>query len=176
MFCTNCGIEFDDGAKVCPNCLKPKWSKLGEIDPNTANNQVKDDSNRDVGFWKKPIAGLVLLLIVVFIVVSFVPMMDIEEEVLVMKQVAEEYTTVEPYIVEKEVEKPYTEYKTKYLWPGRDIPSSESIQEYKVPVVRYSTDIEEVTEYREVTKTRLVERPVIETKTKRVSILRYWLD
>ena len=111
--------------------------------------------------------GLKIVLGIAVVVFCFVPLIPMSYEVVVDKQVSEEYTTVEPYIVLEEVEemgralvettKPYPG-GTTYTW---------------MPVPRTVT--KEVTTYREVTKTRLVTRPVVETLTKRVSILRYLL-
>jgi hypothetical protein len=80
-----------------------------------------------------------------------------------MKEVPEEYITVEPYTVEEEVREVvgyHTLYDLERGW-------------YQDPI--YRTVIKEVTKYREATKTRLVERPVVETETKLVSILGYLL-
>lgn len=96
-----------------------------------------------------------LIIISAVVVFGFVPMINMPYEVVVQKQVSEEYTTVEPYTVQ---EKEFKLFPT--LTPG---------ETEWAPVTR------DVTKYREVTKTRLVTRPVVETRTKRVSILRYLL-
>ncbi len=105
-----------------------------------------------------------LIIISAIIVFCFVPIMNMPYEVVVQKQVEEEYVTVEPYTVLEEVREPYTYYTIDKTSP---IPSS--------GVTRWRTVNKEVTKYREVIKTRLVVRPVVETRTKRVSILRYLL-
>ncbi len=110
-----------------------------------------------------------LIIISSVVVFCFVPVIDMPYEVIVEKQVSEEYTTVEPYTVQEEVREPYT----------ASVPSIIE-EDYKGPpetmsVTRWRTVTKEVTKYRGVTKTRLVTRPVVETRTKRVSILRYLL-
>ncbi len=103
-----------------------------------------------------------LIIISAIAVFCFVPMINMPYEVIVQKQVEEEYVTVEPYTVQEEVTEPYL-----YIREGPLSPDSW--------VTRWRTITKEVTKYREVTKTRLVTRPVVETRTKRVSILRYLL-
>ena len=108
-----------------------------------------------------------LIIISVVIVFCFVPMIDMPYEVVVQKQFSEEYTTLEPYTVLESMREPYTDYSRR-----------ENESSYALPnpgVTRWRTVNREVTKYREVTKTRLVTRPVVETRTKRVSILRYLL-
>ncbi len=104
---------------------------------------------------------------IVLIVFFFVPVMDMEYLVVVEKQVSEEYTTLEPYTVQERVTEQYGSYyniaEDKKSW-APTLPT---------PLLRTVT--KDVTKYREVTKTRLVTRPVAETRTKRVSILRYLL-
>ena len=108
-------------------------------------------------------------------------------EVIVQKQVEEEYTSVEPYTVLEGVQEPYT-VQEKVREPYTDYSRRENERAYALPnpgvtkwrtvtkdVTKYRTVTKEVTEYREVTKTRLVTRPVVETRTKRVSVLRYLL-
>ena len=98
-----------------------------------------------------------IVIISAIVVFCFVPMVNMPYEVIVQKQFSEEYTTLEPYIVLERVVNPY------YQAYGNPTPD------------QTRTDTKEVTKYREVTKTRLVTRPVVETRTKRVSILRYLL-
>ena len=83
--------------------------------------------------------------------------------VVVEKQV------LEPYTVLEEVPEPYQDWYNEVIWPD-----NAPVGEYyptvtQRPITRYRTVI------KEVTKTRLVTRPVAETQTKRVSILRYLL-
>ena len=108
-----------------------------------------------------------LILISLVLVFGFVPMINMPYEVIVQKQVSEEYTTVEPYTVQEEVEE-----MGRTLVPRANPSWTESTYTW-IPVPRTVT--KEVTKYREVTKTRMVERPFVETRTKRVSILRYLL-
>lgn len=105
-----------------------------------------------------------LWILVAIVVASFffVPMMNMTYEVIAQKQVTEEYTTIEPYIVQEKVTEPYLYIRDGVLGPNS----------YET---RLRTVTVNVTKYREVTKTRLVTRPVVETQTKRVSILRYLL-
>ena len=108
-----------------------------------------------------------LILISAVVVFCFVPMTDMSYEVIVQKQVTEEYTTVEPYNVLESIREPYTDYSPR-----------ENERAYALPnpgVTMWRTVTRNVTKYRDVTKTRLVTRPVAETQTKRVSILRYLL-
>ena len=111
--------------------------------------------------WLKIALGIAI------VVFCFVPVMDLPYEVVVQKQVSEEYTTVEPYTVQEEVEE-----MGRTLVPNVGRTWLEPTYKW-IPVPRTVT--KEVTKYREVTKTRLVYRPVVETRTKRVSILRYLL-
>jgi hypothetical protein len=131
-------------------------------------------------------------IISVALVFCFAPLANMSYEVIVQKQVPETYTTVEPYIVLEEVKEPYITYESYPHWqesewysnwkesvhyPGEwapNLPSGNWVWESR-PVTRYRTVTKEVTKYREVTKTRLASRPVVETQTRRVSILRYLL-
>ena len=103
-----------------------------------------------------------IILGTVIVVFCFAPFMPVSYEVVVQKQVEEEYTTIEPYIVLEEVEEPYMAY-----------PSLESGLTKKT--VQLRTVTKEITKYREVTKIRLITQPIVETRTKRVSTLRYLL-
>ena len=136
-----------------------------------------------------------LIIISAIVVFCFVPLMDMPYEVMVQKQVLEEYTTVEPYTVIEEVREAYTttgeiaewhdgglsEFKSRiYSTPEETLdafskvaPGYYTIRQY--PVTKYRTVEKPVTKYSEVTKTRMVYRPVVETRTKRVSMLRYLL-
>jgi len=109
-----------------------------------------------------------IVLGIVIIVFCFVPMINMPYEVVVQKQVSEEYTTLEPYTVQEEVREPYlaTVPLVGDMYKLGDPSNQKTIMKWK-------TVTKEVTEYREVTKTRLVTRPVVETRTKRVSLLRY---
>jgi len=98
-----------------------------------------------------------IVLGIAIVTFCFVPMVNMPYEVIVQKQFSEEYTTLEPYVVQERVVNPY------YQAFGNPTPDQSR------------TVIKEVTKYREVIKTRLVTRPVVETRTKRVSILRYLL-
>ncbi len=113
--------------------------------------------NQKKSVWIKIIIGIAV------IVFCFVPLIHMSYDVVVQRLVREEYTTVEPYTVLEEV---------KELVGGRYYSSLEVRNEW---VPQYEIVIKEVTKYREVTKTRWVERPVVETHTKQVSILRYLL-
>jgi len=114
-----------------------------------------------------------ILLGIVIIVFCFVPVVDMEYLVMVEKQV------LEPYTVLEEVKEPYQDYYDHVIWEERIEPAipgtsfGETSTLYprieQRPITRYRTVI------KEVTKTRLVTRPVAETRTKRVSILRYLL-
>ena len=108
-----------------------------------------------------------IVLGIAIVVFCFVPILNMSYDVVVQKQVEEEYTTVEPYTVLEEVEE-----MGRTLVPRVNPSWTESTYTW-IPVPRTVT--KEVTKYREVTKTRMVERPFIETRTKRVSILRYLL-
>ncbi len=129
------------------------------------------------------------IIISVVIVFGFVPMVSMSYEVVVQRQVSEEYTTVEPYTVQEEVKEPYQSYSSYSVQePYKTWDSSRKelgtyggyVTEFRtvvksIPVTQYRTVTKDVTKYREVTKTRLVTRPVVETRTKRVSVLRYLL-
>lgn len=130
-----------------------------------------------------------LIIISAIVLFCFAPMINMSYEVVVQKQVEEEYTTIEPYTVLEEVREPYQSYIGKLVeepyetWDssrrelgtyGGWVTKFRTVQK-SMPVTRYRTVTKEVTKYREVTKTRLVTRPVVETRTKRVSILRYLL-
>ena len=108
-----------------------------------------------------------IVLYTVIIVFGFVPMINMPYEVIVQKWVEEEYVTVEPYTVQEQVVQPYVEAVNQYSDSGRRLPQTFE--------TRVRTVTENVTKYREVTKTRLVTRPGVETRTKRVSILKYLL-
>lgn len=142
-------------------------------------------------YWEEKEVGKAKLLIIISAVVvfSFVPMIKMPYEVVVQKRVSEEYTTVEPYTVQEQVREPYQSYSSSLVeepyqtWDssrkelgtyGGWVTKFRTVQK-SIPVTRYRTVTKDVTEYREVTKTRLVTRPVVETRTKRVSILRYLL-
>ena len=124
-------------------------------------------------------------LISLALVLCFAPLVNMPYEVIVQKQVSEEYITVEPYTVEEEVREPYQSYYDHVVWEEYTEPAiaGTSFGELNIlrprieqrPITKYRTVTKEVTKYREVTKTRLVTRPVVETRTKRVSILRYLL-
>ena len=126
-----------------------------------------------------------LILISLVLVFGFVPMINMPYEVVVQKQVSEEYTTVEPYTVQEEVQEPYSAIEYYVRWEEYTIPAipGTSFGELKMSrpvteqrgVTKFRAVTKEVTKYREVTKTRLVTRPVVETHTRRVSILRYLL-
>ena len=122
--------------------------------------------------------GKVKLLIIIFAIVvfCFVPVIEMPYEVVVQKQISEEYTIVEHYTVQEEVQEPYTDWIERIRMPaGPAAWEGPSVIRETVPIIRYRTVTKEVTKYREVTKTRLVTRPFVETQTKRVSILRYLL-
>ena len=91
------------------------------------------------------------------------PVVNMEYLVLVEKQV------LEPYTVLEKVREPYQDSYGRVDWGPVDRGESLFPKTEQIPITRYST----VT--KEVTKTRLVTRPVVETQTKRVSILRYLL-
>jgi len=126
-----------------------------------------------------------LIIISAIVAFCFVPIINMPYEVVVEKQVSEEYTTVEPYTVLEEVREPYQSYYDHVVWEEHTEPAipGTSFGELNIlrprieqrPITKYRTVTKEVTKYREVTKTRLVTRPVVETRTKRVSILRYLL-
>ena len=126
-----------------------------------------------------------LIIISVVVVFCFVPMVNMTYEVIVQKQVSEEYTTIEPYIVQEEVREPYTAIVDDVIWEEHTEPAipGTSFGELNIlrsrteqrRVTKYRTVIKDVTKYREVTKTRMVRRPVVETRTKKVSMLRYLL-
>lgn len=134
--------------------------------------------------WTKVVLGIVIVIF------CFVPVMDMRYEVVVQKQVSEEYTTVEPYTVQEQVREPYQSYSffsvqepyQTWSWDthSTDNPYGGYVTKFRyveksIPVTKYRTITKDVTKYREVTKIRLVTRPVVETRTKRVSILRYLL-
>ena len=108
-------------------------------------------------------------------------------DIIVQKQVSEQYTTLEPYTVQEKVREPYQSesyvtveepYEDPWFFPTREKTTADTLWRtvYKsIPVTRYRIVSKDVTKYREVTKTRLVTRPVVETQKKRVSILRYLL-
>lgn len=117
----------------------------------------------------------IVLGILIFIF-CFVPVVDMEYVVVVEKQV------LEPYTVLEEVREPYTDVVDYFVgWEREDIPGWDRDEgivwsqgpEYPVTQQRWVTKYRTV--IKEVTKTRLVTRPVAETRTKRVSILRYLL-
>lgn len=116
------------------------------------------------------------IIIALVLVFCFVPLVNMPYGVIVEKEVPEVYTTIEPYTVQKEVKEPYTTYI--YQWEDARYPGSTLDSKGRwltIPITKYKTVIKNVTEYREVTKTRLVYSLVVETRTKRVSILRYLL-
>ena len=101
---------------------------------------------------------------IAIVVFCFVPVADMEYLVVVEEQV------LEPYTVLEEVREPYQDWYDEVIWPDDNVPVGEyypTIEQRSI--TRYRTVI------KEVTKTRLVTRPVAETRTKRVSILRYLL-
>lgn len=107
--------------------------------------------------------SIIIALVLVF---CFVPLVNMPYEVIVEKEVTETYTAIEPYTVREEVKVPYEVCMWQRDYKGRQI---------CIPITEYKTSYKDVTKYREVTKTRLVSRPVVETWTRRVSILRYLL-
>ena len=114
------------------------------------------------------------------VVFCFVPLINMPYEVVAQKEVRETYTTIEPYTVMEEVREPYSSsYNDWQEYPPiRDEWGFEHRAGghwVTIPITRYRTVYKEVTKYREVTKTHWVSRPVVETRTKRVSILRYLL-
>ncbi len=118
-----------------------------------------------------------LIIISAVAVFCFVPMINMPYEVVAQKQVSEEYTTVEPYTVQEQVREPYQTWDPFRKDLGRygGYVTEFRTVEKSIPVTQYRTVTKDVTKYREVTKTRLVTRPVVETRTKRVSVLRYLL-
>jgi hypothetical protein len=117
-----------------------------------------------------------LISISLVVVFCFVPLVNMPYDVIVQKEVPETYTTIEPYTVQEEVREPYTTYI--YEWQESRYPGYTLYSKGRwitIPVTQYRTVYKDVTKYREVTKTRLVSRPVVETRTKRASILRYLL-
>lgn len=130
-----------------------------------------------------------IIVIVLILVYCFVPIIEMPYEVVAMKEVEEEYIALEPYTETVREKIPYV-YNETVVEKVPRIPTDKDLAEMlagtfsgslydtkikTVPVTRYSTVTSNVTKYREVTKTRLVERPVVETRTKRVSALRYLL-
>jgi hypothetical protein len=91
-----------------------------------------------------------VVLWVVIIVFCFVPVAEMEYLIVVEKQV------LEPYTVKEEVQ--------------TFLPESRAVLDEGWKTVLVPTAV-----IKEVTKTRLVTRPFAETRTKRVSILRYLL-
>ncbi len=45
MICNKCGGKFDNEDNVCPFCVRSRWFKLGEIDPNTVDPHCKPERN-----------------------------------------------------------------------------------------------------------------------------------
>ena len=131
--------------------------------------------------WLKIALGIAI------VVFCFVPVMDLPYEIVVQKQVSEQYTTLEPYTVQEQVREPYQSYSSVLVeepyedpWfrPTRETTTPATLWHTvrkSVPVTRYRIVSKDVTKYREVTKTHVVKRPVVETRTKRVSVLRYLL-
>ncbi|MFH1924944.1 MAG: hypothetical protein ABIK32_00420 [Chloroflexota bacterium] len=122
------------------------------------------NSSRVEGVMKQYLKPKYIVLGIAIVIFCFVPMINMSYEVVVQKQVEEEYVTVEPYTVQEEVREPYTIYTIDKTSPYPDS-----------GVTKWRTVTKDLNKYREVTKTRLVTRPVVETRTKRVSILRYLL-
>ena len=122
------------------------------------------------GVMKRYLKPKYIVLGIAVVVFCFVPMVNMPYEVIAQKQIEEEYTTVEPYTVQEEVEEPYTAIVPLHG-------DSYILGDYsnRKTIIKWRTVTKDVTKYREVTKTRLVTRPVVETRTKRVSILRYLL-
>jgi hypothetical protein len=112
----------------------------------------------------------ILIIVALVAVFSFVPMINMSYETVVQKQVSEEYTTVEPYVVQEEVTEPYFVDYDHVIWGESGYPTVE----HRTATL-YRRVTKDITHYREVTKTRLVYRPIVETRTKRVSLLRYLL-
>lgn len=102
-----------------------------------------------------------IVLGLVIITFCFVPVVDMEYLVVVERQV------LEPYTVQEEVQEPYIYQRDTF--PRRDAGGYYPDAPQQNQIVMFRTVI------KEVTKTRLVTRPVAETRTKRVSILRYLL-
>ena len=111
-----------------------------------------------------------LILISAVVVFCFVPMADMSYEVIVQKQITEEYTTIEPYIVQEKVQEPYL-VDVPIIGDAYILGDRTNVR----TTMKWRTVTVNLTKYRDVTKTRLVTRPVVETQTKRVSILRYLL-
>jgi hypothetical protein len=122
-------------------------------------------------YWLKIIIGIAIILFI------FLPIIPVSVDVVAHKQVSEEYTTVEPYIVQKEVIEPHVVYQSQNsyevseafkLWelgkgPMPTTGSGGHNVIKQVPITKTVTTTTAVTEYREVTKTRLVEKLVVET-------------
>jgi hypothetical protein len=114
------------------------------------------------------------------------PIIPVSADIVEEQLVEEEYITLEPYTVQKEVQEPYTSYETRsrleytedyMMWKatGNGMPSSPSTYSVAetIPITKYRTVVKEVTEYREVTKKHMVLRPVVVTQTERASVLSY---
>jgi hypothetical protein len=106
------------------------------------------------------------IIIVLVLVFCFVPLVNMPYEVVVRKLVPEVYATIEPYTVREEVRVPYETCVWQKDYEGRQI---------CIPITKYKTSYEYVTKYRQVTKRGTFYRSVVETRTRRVSILRYLL-
>ena len=108
------------------------------------------------------------MLGIVIVVFCFVPMINMPYDVVAEKQVQEEYTTVEPYVVKEEVKEPYQSTYDDTYWTSYPAGSYEQraglsghfVTEQR-PITKYRTVTKDITKYREVIKIRLVKRPVV---------------
>ncbi len=112
-------------------------------------------------------------LISLALIFCFAPLVNMPYQVIVQQRVPETYTTVEPYTVQEEVKEPHETWVNIYDPPSQGERRTSAWR--TIPTTEYRTVLKEVTKYREVTKTRMVYHPVVETRTRRVSILRYLL-
>ncbi len=70
MICSECGIEFHGKDEVCPNCVKSKWTNLGEIDPNRVDPLHKPVRNSS-GQRDMIIGGLVCVVGILITAITY---------------------------------------------------------------------------------------------------------
>jgi len=119
-------------------------------------------------------------IIIVIVLLCLLPIIPVSADVIEEQLVEEDYITLEPYTTQEEVQEPYkgvTDYTT---WvEGYTDKFGHYIPGHYVTEQRYETKIRtvtnDVTQYKEVLKTRMVSRPVVVTQTELVSVLNYLL-
>lgn len=134
----------------------------------------------------------IIALLVVIAFTCFVPMVKVTYPVMIDMPVVEEYTVTEPYTVWEEATIPYIIHREyaewiddgswdyakdylaftteEYMDVFRSVtPGRWTIIQY--PTTTHRTEMREVIRYRDVTRTRMVTKPTIMYKQKRVPLI-----